>query len=70
MEPFAALTDLYTRNATHTLANSALPNAPVLPFIEPNRRFRRLFTAIRHPVARPVRRPVLDVRPARYIHEC
>jgi hypothetical protein len=69
MESFATLNDLYLRSAAHDLAHSALPNAPVLPYRAPQRRIRRLSAVIRHPVGQPVRRPVLDMRPARYSHE-
>lgn len=70
MESFTTLNRLYLHSAGHRLADSALPNAPVLPYTEPKRRIRRLYTAIRHPVHRPVRRPAIDMRPARYSHEC
>ena len=66
MEAFTTITDQYVRTSAHHLANSALPNAPVLPYVEPRRRVRRLFAAIRHPVARPV----ITMRPARYGPEC
>lgn len=70
MESFTTLNHLYLHSAGHRLADSALPNAPVLPYSEPSRRIRRLYTAIRHPVHRPARRPAIDMRPARYSHEC
>jgi hypothetical protein len=68
MEAFTTLTDQYVRSSAHHLANSALPHAPVLPYIEPRRRLRRLLGTIRHPVARPV----IAMRPAsaRYSTEC
>ena len=66
MESFTTITDQYVRTSAHRLANSALPNAPVLPYVEPRRRVRQLVAAIRHPVARPV----ITVRPARYSTEC
>jgi hypothetical protein len=74
MESFTALTNLYVRSSAHQLAQSALPNAPVLPYREPRRRIRQLYSAIRHPVGRAssavARRPVVDRRPARYSPEC
>ena len=66
MESFATITNQYVRNSAHDLANSALPNAPVLPYVEPRRRIRRLVGTIRHPVARPA----IAMRPARYSTEC
>jgi hypothetical protein len=66
MESFTTITNQYVRNSAHHLANSALPNAPVLPYVERRRRARRLIAAIRHPVARPV----VTMRPARYSAEC
>lgn len=66
MESFTTITNQYVRTSAHHLANSALPNAPVLPYVEPRRRVRRLFAAIRHPVSRPV----IAMRPARYSTEC
>jgi hypothetical protein len=66
MESFTTITNQYVRNSAHQLANSALPNAPVLPYVESRRRVRRLVAAIRHPVARPL----VTMRPARYGPEC
>ncbi len=66
MESFTTITNQYMRNSAHGLANSALPNAPVLPYVEPARRIRRLLATIRHPVARPT----IAMRPARYSTEC
>ena len=66
MESFTTITNQYVRTAAHDLANSALPTAPVLPYIEPRRRLRRLLGTIRHPVARPV----IAIRQARYSTEC
>ena len=66
MESFTTITNQYVRTSAHHLANSALPNAPVLPYVEPRRRIRRLFATIRHPVSRPV----IAMRPARYSTEC
>ena len=66
MESFTTITNQYVRSSAHHLANSALPQAPVLPYTEPRHRIRRLFAAIRHPISRPV----IALRPARYCHEC
>jgi hypothetical protein len=66
MESFTTITNQYVRTAAHDLANSALPNAPVQPYIEPSRRLRRLLGTIRHPVTRPV----IAIRQARYSPEC
>jgi hypothetical protein len=66
MEPIRAIADLYTRTALNDVARSALPNAPVLPYVESRRRIRRMITAFR----RPIRRPAVQMRPARYSTEC
>ena len=70
MESFTTLNHLYLQSTGHRLADSALPNAPVLPYTEPRRLFRRLYSSIRHPVQRPSRRPAINMQPARYSHEC
>lgn len=69
MESFTTLNNLYLRSG-HRLADSALPNAPVLRYTEPRRLIRRLYSSIRHPVHRPTRRPAIAMRPAHYSHEC
>ena len=73
MESFTALNDLYLRSSAHQLAQSALPTAPVLPYREPRRRIRHLYSAIRRPVGQAssagARRPVVDMRPVHYSHE-
>ena len=66
MESFTTITNQYVQTSAHHLANSALPNAPVLPYVEPRRRLRRMFATIRHPVSRPA----VSMRPARYSPEC
>jgi len=66
MEPIHAIADLYTRTALNDVAHSALPNAPVLPYVESRHRIRRVFSMFR----RPIRRPVAQMRPARYSTEC
>ena len=60
MEPFFTVADLFSRNALHTRANSALPNAPVQPYIEPRSRTRQAAAIVRRSLQRPlvvVRRP-------------
>jgi hypothetical protein len=70
MESFTTLGNMYAQSTLHKVAYSALPDAPVQPYIEPRRRMRRLIGAIRHPVARWTTRPELVVRPARYAEPC
>ncbi len=65
MESFTVLADKYARNSLHKVAFSALPDAPVQPYIQPRRRFRHLVARIR----RPAHRPVIDLRPTRFSHE-
>jgi hypothetical protein len=66
MESIHAIAELYTRTALNDIAHSALPNAPVLPYVEPRHRIRRAITSFR----RPIRRPVAQIQPARYSTEC
>jgi len=67
MEPFHAVADMYSKNSLHHhVAFSALPDAPVQPYVEPRRRFRKMVASIH----RPARRPTIAVRPARYSTEC
>ncbi|MEP7112904.1 MAG: hypothetical protein ABI862_06535 [Ilumatobacteraceae bacterium] len=66
MEPFHAIADLYSKRSLHGVAYSALPDAPVQPYVEPRRRLRRMVASI-HRSARP---SVIDLRPARYSTEC
>jgi hypothetical protein len=66
MEPIHAIADLYTRTTLNDVAHSALPNAPVLPYVESRRRIRRAISTFR----RPIRRPVVQRQPARYSTEC
>jgi hypothetical protein len=70
MESFTTLGNMYAQSTLHKVAYSALPDAPVQPYIEPRRRMRRLIGAIRHPVARWTTRPEVVVRPARYAEPC
>jgi hypothetical protein len=66
MEPIHAVAELYSKRNSHGLAHSALPNAPVLPYVAPRHRLRRIGSLLR----RPLRRPVMALRPARYSTEC
>ena len=66
MESFTVLADKYAQHSLHKVAFSALPDAPVQPYIEPRHRVRHLIARIR----RPAHRPLIDLRPARYSHEC
>ncbi len=66
MEPFLAITELFSHTSLHKVANSALPNAPVQPYVEPRRRIRRSLAMAR----RTIRRPTIDMRPARYNPGC
>ena len=50
----------------HHVAFSALPDAPVQPYVEPRRRIRKMIASFH----RPERRPTVAVRPARYSTEC
>jgi hypothetical protein len=70
MVPIHAIADLYTRTAANDLARSALPNAPVLPDVEPRRRIRRTINMFRRLFRRTIRRPVVQMQPARYSTEC
>ena len=66
MEPFFNLADKFTQSTLHGVAYSALPDAPVLPYVEPRLRNRRPRAILR----RRARRPVIDLRPARYNTGC
>jgi hypothetical protein len=70
MESFTTLGNMYAQSTLHKVAYSALPDAPVQPYIEPRRRLRRLTGAIRHPVARRAHRPAVALRAARYPEPC
>ena len=70
MESFTTLGDMYAKSRLHDVAFSALPDAPVQPYVEPRRRTRRLIGAIRHPIGRRSGRPVIAVRSANYGHQC
>lgn len=68
MEPIHAVADLYSKTSRHKVAYSALPDAPVLPYMAPRRRIRRMVAAIN--LHRPARRPTVAVRRTRYSTEC
>jgi len=70
MESFATLGNMYAKSTLHKVAYSALPDAPVQPYIEPRRRLRRLTGAIRHPIGRRADRPAIALRTARYGEQC
>jgi len=70
MESFTVIGNMYAQSTLHDVAYSALPNAPVQPYTEPQRRLRRLMGAIRHPISRQTRRPVIEVRAARLGSQC
>src|SRR3954470_8081079 len=70
MESFATIGNMYAKSTLHKVAHSALPDAPVQPYVEPRRRLRRLTGTIPHPVVRLARRPVIEVRTAGYGHPC
>jgi hypothetical protein len=66
METFFALADQFTRTALHGRANSALPNAPVEPYVE-----RRSLRNRAGAYARGhLRRPLVEIRRARYTAGC
>ncbi len=46
LPPFGVLADLYAQSALHRTPYSALPDAPVLPYVEPRRRVRRVLAAL------------------------
>jgi hypothetical protein len=66
MDPFMTVADLYSRNALHGRANSALPNAPVQPYTNPRHTMARLAAHVRT----HLRRPTVQIRRARYTAEC
>jgi hypothetical protein len=67
MEPIHAIADLYSKkNTTNALAFSALPDAPVQPYVAPRRRIRTVVASMR----RSARRPAVAVRTTRYSTEC
>jgi len=70
MESFATIGNMYAQSTLNKVAYSALPDAPVQPYIEPRHRLRRLTGAIRHPIGRRAHRPVIDARAPSYGHQC
>jgi hypothetical protein len=62
MEPIHVIANMYSMRALHGVAHSALPDAPVQPYVAPRRRIRQVLASIR----RPARRPAIVMRPTRY----
>jgi hypothetical protein len=56
MPPFFVLAHRYAQASLPDLAHSALPGAPVQPYVERRRRLRRLLVAVRARSAAPARR--------------
>ena len=55
---YGALAHLYAQGALHRTAFSALPDAPVQPYVEPRRRLRRALAAL---AGAPRRVPALAI---------
>jgi len=70
MESFTHLGNMYAQSTLHKVAYSALPDAPVQPYIEPRRRLRRLMGAIRHPIGQRTQRPAIALRTAPSVEPC
>ncbi len=66
MEPFFTVADMFSRNALHTRANSALPDAPVQPYIERRSRTSQAAAFVR----RSVQRPFVEIRRPSYSAGC
>ena len=66
MEPFFSVADLFSRNALHGRANSALPNAPVQADNERPARLASLLATLR----RQASRPRVEIRRAQYNPGC
>ena len=66
MESFFTLAEHYSRTSLHTVAFSALPDAPVQPYVEPRHRIRRIIETMRT-MSRP---PAIEVRTVHYCAEC
>jgi len=47
LPPYGALAHMYAQGALHRTAYSALPDAPVQPYVEPRRRLRRALAAFK-----------------------
>ena len=58
LPPHGVLAHFYAQGALHRTPYSALPDAPVQPYVEPNRRLRRALTALR---STPRRLPSLSI---------
>jgi len=58
LPPHGLLADLYAQGALQRTAYSALPDAPVQPYVEPRRRLRRVLTAL---ASTPSRLPPLRI---------
>lgn len=59
LPPHGVLADLYAQRALHGTPYSALPDAPVLPYVEPRRRLRRALAAM---ASAPRRAPLPIIR--------
>lgn len=66
MERYFGLADLYSKNSLHDVAYSALPDAPVQPYVEPRRHLRNVLARLRS----PAKGRAVTVRPARFSTEC
>lgn len=62
MDGFFILADGYAKSALHDTAFSAMPDAPVLPYVEPKHRLTNMVAAARKLAHRPRFAPV---RPAK-----
>jgi hypothetical protein len=70
MESFTHLGNMYAQSTLHKVAYSALPDAPVQPYIEPRRRLRRLMGSIRHPIGGRAHTPAMALRTAPTVEPC
>jgi hypothetical protein len=66
MESFFNLADHFAQGSLSAVAFSALPDAPVQPYVAPRRRIARTLAVLRS----PLKRPVVGIRPVRYSTEC
>ncbi len=65
MDPYAVLANQYAKSATRDLGHSALPNAPVQPYVDRRRRVRRAVAWFR---TRKV--PMVSTKPRRTSDGC